>query len=173
MTYHHILPTPHWLHKLTHLLWARDDSNGSFYWSFSSLSLLVADLSVTAEMILQVQALQATVLTWKSQCQMPTAHLFSLALPQKEQVYMRCSWFPQRGPIVYLVFIRDANFLVHLVISPWPGLEPRESSLLLSSQGFTTLEELWRTGKWDCHYPGSSCCRKESESLSQGLLQGG
>merc|ERR1711931_481450 len=63
----------------------------SFYTTMtSSFSLLIADLTVTAEVVLYVQAPPATVFIQDPQCQMPTARLFILVLPQNEQVYLAC-----------------------------------------------------------------------------------
>jgi hypothetical protein len=86
-------------------------------------------LAVAAEVILQVQALPDTDFMQKPQCQMPTAHFFSLVLPQKYQVYMTVAGF-QRPP-GDLVFIKDANLLVRRDLPPRPRFEPRESSFSL------------------------------------------
>lgn len=59
-----------------------------------SFLLLMARWAVTTDVMLKVQVPPVTVPAQDSQCRMPVARLFSLALPQKEQVYLEC-WLIQ------------------------------------------------------------------------------
>ena len=60
-----------------------------------------AALTVTAEVVVKVQAPPAAVLTQEPQCRVPTARLF-LVLPQKEQVCL-ARWLVS---VFFLVFLR-------------------------------------------------------------------
>ncbi|MCM8651719.1 hypothetical protein MZO44_16695, partial [Lactiplantibacillus sp. E932] len=64
----------------------------------------MADLTVTADVVLYIQAPPATVFMQEPQCQIPTAFLFILVFPQKEQVYLAC-WLIS---IFFTIFLSDA-----------------------------------------------------------------
>ncbi|XP_011791799.1 PREDICTED: BEN domain-containing protein 2-like [Colobus angolensis palliatus] len=55
------------------------------------------DFTVTAEVVLSVQAPPATVFMQEPPCQIPTAHLFILVLSQKEQMYLSMNFYVQKN----------------------------------------------------------------------------
>ena len=64
-----------------------------------------AALTVTAEVVVKVQAPPAAVLTQEPQCRVPTACLF-LVLPQKEQVCL-ARWLVS---VFFTTFLREASY---------------------------------------------------------------
>lgn len=86
---------------------------------------------------------------------MPTAHLFSLVLPQKDQVYMTVAGFWREAPKWTGCLLGMLTYWCTETYHQGLGLSPERAPFLLNSQGLTTHEELWRTGKWDCPYTGS------------------
>jgi hypothetical protein len=107
---------------------------------FNFFSLLMADLSVTVEVVLY-QAPLATVFKQEPQYQIPTAHLFILILLLKEQVYFGMladfivfSPFSGGRHHSSVIFTYNSNpiFLVHLAMSLGPRSEPESNSFLLN-----------------------------------------
>lgn len=139
-----------------------------FYWSFSSFSLLMADFTVTAEVVLQVQAPPATVFMQEPQCQMPTARLFILVLPQKEQVYLAC-WLIS---IFFTIFRREApqrvpyfptipTFLVRLAMSPEPKPKPEEELVMVLKHVNLPFSPLPTRGSRKERVPGTQTCSRK------------
>lgn len=70
---------------------------------FQLLSLQMADFTVMAGMVLWVQAPPVLGFHARTPCQIPTAHLFILVLPQEEQVYLAC-WLISAFLTIFLLF---------------------------------------------------------------------
>lgn len=77
---------------------------------------MMANFTVTAEVVLYVQATPATVFTQEPQCQIPTARLLILVLPQGASVlsillYFNLQHFPEGGTITGSIFTHSSNLL--------------------------------------------------------------
>ena len=90
-------------------------------------------LSCASRHAMWVQPPPATIFMQAPQCQSPTAHLFILVLPQKDQAYSAC-WltsifftiFLTEAPLQVLYLLMIPTFLAHLAMFPQTRTEPRQ-----------------------------------------------